>query len=166
MNVSYFWVYFAVTKITNDCSKCQTSNINSRHTVCRYTWRSRRAHLATDGGEVIGIGEEVLVNVSASRNNKTKQLAWLNYELWCRISIAKLQVFQLFTIPMYTYQLSRLYLKKVGKAVQLQAWTGPDGFRKLKFPDFVTTAQDGCMLYVVCRFYPKEILLVLISIRG
>jgi len=55
---------------------------------------------------------------------------------------------------MYTYQLSRLYLKKVGKAVQLQAWTGPDGFRKLKFPDFVTTAQDGCMLYAV--FTPKK----------
>jgi hypothetical protein len=30
-----------------------------------------------------------------------------------------------------------------GKAVPLQAWTGPEGFRKLRFPDFVTTAQDG-----------------------
>ena len=30
-----------------------------------------------------------------------------------------------------------------GKAVPLQAWTGPEGSRKLKFPDFVTTAQDG-----------------------
>ena len=29
-----------------------------------------------------------------------------------------------------------------GKAVQLQVWTGPDGSRKLRFPDFVTTAQD------------------------
>jgi len=25
----------------------------------------------------------------------------------------------------------------------LQAWSGPEGFRKLKFPDFMTTAQDG-----------------------
>ena len=30
-----------------------------------------------------------------------------------------------------------------GKAVPLQAWSGPDGSRKLRFPDFVTTAQDG-----------------------
>ena len=32
---------------------------------------------------------------------------------------------------------------KAGKAVPLQAWTGPEGSRKLRFPDFVTTAQDG-----------------------
>jgi len=30
-----------------------------------------------------------------------------------------------------------------GKALPLQAWTGPEGSRKLRFPDFVTTAQDG-----------------------
>jgi len=29
------------------------------------------------------------------------------------------------------------------KAVPLYAWTGPEGSRKLRFPDFVTTAQDG-----------------------
>jgi len=32
---------------------------------------------------------------------------------------------------------------KKGKAVPLQAWIGPEGSRKLRFPDFVTTAQDG-----------------------
>ena len=31
-----------------------------------------------------------------------------------------------------------------GKAVPLQAWTGPDSSRKLRFPDFMTTTQDGC----------------------
>jgi hypothetical protein len=30
-----------------------------------------------------------------------------------------------------------------GKAVPLQAWSGPQGSRKLRFPDFVKTAQDG-----------------------
>jgi hypothetical protein len=29
------------------------------------------------------------------------------------------------------------------KAVPLQAWSGPEGSRKLRFPDFMTTAQDG-----------------------
>ena len=32
---------------------------------------------------------------------------------------------------------------KKGKAVPLQAWSGPGGSRKLRFPDFMTTAQDG-----------------------
>jgi len=30
-----------------------------------------------------------------------------------------------------------------GKTVPLQAWSGPEGSRKLRFPDFMTTAQDG-----------------------
>ena len=28
-------------------------------------------------------------------------------------------------------------------AVPLQAWSGPEGSRKLRFPDFMTTTQDG-----------------------
>jgi hypothetical protein len=32
---------------------------------------------------------------------------------------------------------------KAGKAVPLQAWSGPEGSRNLWFPDFMTTAQDG-----------------------
>jgi len=35
------------------------------------------------------------------------------------------------------------HTKGKGKSVPLQAWTGPEGSRKLRFPDFVTTAQDG-----------------------
>jgi hypothetical protein len=30
-----------------------------------------------------------------------------------------------------------------GKAVPLEAWSGPECSRKLRFPDFTTTAQDG-----------------------
>ena len=36
-----------------------------------------------------------------------------------------------------------IYGKRKGKAVPLQAWSGPEGSRKLRFPDFMTTAQDG-----------------------
>jgi len=36
-----------------------------------------------------------------------------------------------------------LTVKGTGKAVPLQAWSGPQGSRKLRFPDFMTTAQDG-----------------------
>ena len=37
----------------------------------------------------------------------------------------------------------RQYNAVKGKAVPLQVWTGPEGSRKLRFPDFMTTAQDG-----------------------
>ena len=34
-------------------------------------------------------------------------------------------------------------LRSKGKADPLQAWTVPEGSRKLRFPDFMTTVQDG-----------------------
>ena len=37
----------------------------------------------------------------------------------------------------------RLEHKGEGKAISLQAWSGLEGSRKLKFPDYTTTAQDG-----------------------
>ena len=59
-------------------------------------------------------------------------------------------------------------VKGKGKAVTLQAWTGTEGSRKLRFPDFVTTAQDGGRLSTLRtgRLYSQEILQVLISVRG
>jgi hypothetical protein len=51
-----------------------------------------------------------------------------------------------------------------GKAVPLQAWSGPEGSRKLRFPDFMTMAQDGGK--VVSLKHRPPIPLVLISVRG
>jgi len=34
-------------------------------------------------------------------------------------------------------------VKGKGKAVPLQTWSDPEGSRKLNFPDFMKTAQDG-----------------------
>ena len=61
-----------------------------------------------------------------------------------------------------------VYFHIKGKAVPLQAWSGPEGSRKLRLPDFVTTAQDGGWLSALrtVRIYSQEMLLVLISVRG
>ena len=47
-----------------------------------------------------------------------------------------------------------------GKAVPLQAWSGPEGSRKLRFPDFITTALDGGKVVSTGRLYPQDIHLV------
>ena len=55
------------------------------------------------------------------------------------------------------------------KTVQLQAWSGPEGPRELRFPDFMTTAQDGGKVVSLMHqppLPPQEIHLVLISVRG
>ena len=37
----------------------------------------------------------------------------------------------------------KVIVKSKGKAVPLQAWSGPEGSRKLTFLDYMTKAQDG-----------------------
>ena len=39
--------------------------------------------------------------------------------------------------------MEKLHKFKKGKAVPLQACSGPEGSRKSRFPDFMTMAQDG-----------------------
>jgi len=62
-----------------------------------------------------------------------------------------------------------IFLGKKGKAIPLQAWTGPEGSRRLKLPyfkTFVTRRWQACQPYGPDDFSPQEIFLVLISVRG
>ena len=60
-------------------------------------------------------------------------------------------------------------VKGEGKAIPIQAWTGREGSRRLRFPDF----KDIRYIKVIRLsalptdgFTPQEIFLVLISVRG
>jgi len=57
-------------------------------------------------------------------------LGTLTYQEFCFQSVSDLILTYIHT-----------YIK--GKAVPLQACSGPEGSRKLRFPDFTTMAQDG-----------------------
>jgi len=55
------------------------------------------------------------------------------------------------------------------EALPLQAWSGPECSRDLRFPDFMTTAQDGGKVISLTHrppLPPQEMLPVLISGRG
>jgi hypothetical protein len=62
------------------------------------------------------------------------------------------------TLDTYGYK-NTLRICNKGKAVPLQAWSGLEGSRKLRFPDYMTTAQDGCKVcppYAPAAFTPEN----------
>jgi len=83
-----------------------------------------------------------------------------------RVSNFSVVMMVILTIRLLSCAIRRVVVK--GKAVPLQAWSGPEGSRKLRFPDFVTTAQDGGKVVSLAHRppLPPGNNLVLISVRG
>jgi hypothetical protein len=72
-----------------------------------------------------------------------------------------------FVLKHITSPGSLLQVKR--KASPLQAWTGPEGSRRMRLPDFKTVGTwrwECCQSYAPAAFTPQEIFLVLISVRG
>jgi len=61
------------------------------------------------------------------------------------------------------------YKKAKGKAIPIQAWTGPEHSRRFRFPDFQTIGTGRwkhCQPHALAALSPQEISLVLISVTG
>jgi len=63
-------------------------------------------------------------------------------------SILILYILKYVTISCHQWQLLAVFIScytniMKDKAVPLKAWSGPEGSRKLRFPDLMTAAQDG-----------------------
>jgi hypothetical protein len=59
--------------------------------------------------------------------------------------------------------------KGKGKAIRIQAWTGPEGSRRLRLPDFKKIWHVKVVRLSALsnsRLYPQEISLLFISVRG
>jgi len=104
------------------------------------------------------------IYIHPMRNVSYNELPWENY---CNFLLEWKTLERLRKNLKFSFPASWSRMVK-GKAVPLQAWTGPEGSRKLRLPDFVTTAQDGGRLSALRTgcLYPQEMLLVLISVRG
>jgi hypothetical protein len=56
----------------------------------------------------------------------------------------------------------------LGKAIPIQDWTGPEGFRRLRLQDFKRSAHAGGKVFSPTHRppLPQQIFLVLISVSG
>ena len=83
-------------------------------------------------------------------------MGWGEWPWWCTLACRGRNAVADFPCSYLVY--SVFQWTPVCKAVPLQAWSGPEVSRKFKFPDFMTTAQDGGKVDSLStdRLYPQE----------
>ena len=126
---------------------------NSSH-KCTCVWVTEMLHSAGDEPEhkmhlchslCLVVGQHIVCRCSCTkflaRFSHTQYHICRNFERNCLKETLKSEGGHIFWILLLCLKLV-LCIHYV-KAVPLQAWSGPEGSRKLRFPDFMTTAQDG-----------------------
>ena len=103
------------------------------------------------------------------KNRKEKTCTLIDVAVTSGINVMKKGRGKEVEIQEFMYRdTTNIIVKGKGKAAPLLAWSGPEGSRKLRFPDFMTTAQDGGKVVSLTHRPPlsQEIHLVRISVRG
>ena len=94
---------------------------------------------------------------AGGKTNKTKQKkkgilrrmrmcshSWIFDSEFKKLSLFNIKSYSLGVYDIEMWKLLSIAFPTVkGEAVRLQAWSGPEGSRKLRFPDFTTMAQDS-----------------------
>ena len=112
----------------------------------------------------------VMLNIYFQCKNRLDRETLLFELCWRRRHLAintKQNIREINCVMNVAYQCEHSHSCK-GESIPLHAWSGPEGSRKLRFPDYVTMAQNGGKVTSITDrpFYPQETLLVLISVRG
>jgi hypothetical protein len=77
------------------------------------------------------ISASLTARETAFNPHSRKIRSWLIWQTGVRFATVVAALIRAWNIPCKS------------KAVPLEAWNGPEGSRKLRFPDFLTTTQDG-----------------------
>ena len=121
---------------------------NVQPVVSRYTdWATRPTIRCSSASKKVHFMQQISLldfffswETNLYNHNHTNQRRFLSY-LWFKHPSF---LFLLFVLTKSNASNQCTFsFKGKGKAVPLQAWSGPVGSRKLRFPDFMTTAQDG-----------------------
>jgi len=133
LDVTFCILYFS----SNSCSTCFGQPCAHGRTTCQpdLTTSLRPRHIPTRG------------------YNITQSWAPDDGHMVVRNMLSNLSTQKFTFLPLQNSLCIPLFIYK-GKAVPLQAWTGPEGFRKLRFPDFVTTVR--CQSYAPAAFTPRK----------
>jgi hypothetical protein len=100
------------------------------HAPCCHLWPAK----------LYNIFPRYLINrtIFGKKKLSTKFVFWFSLRLLCETFLILTRIERDIIKNVYWS-----LCKVKSKAVPLQAWSGPEGSSKLRFPDFMTTAQDG-----------------------
>ena len=118
--------------------KFRTEN-NLKSKPLEYAWVKNKIFFSLSRDNFNGVPEKVTIPYILCTSECLCQTVWKLYiEYTINVKILSV-VCQIRELP----DDKLCVVKGNGKALPLQAWSGPESSRKLRFPHFMTTAQDS-----------------------